>query len=145
MPHKHSLAIISGSVFLFACDQILKYLARTNPMATHYIIKPWLGWEYLANPGVAFGIPVSNALLIIITPLILFLLILWLGKKPQTPGIMIGVYLVIFGAISNFSDRMLFGFTVDYFRIVTSVMNMADIMILVGVLLIFIPKNTPLS
>ena len=52
-----------------------------------------------------------------------------------------GLVLVIAGASSNLIDRVFFGFTIDYLRILTSVINVADIMIISGVLILLLPKK----
>jgi signal peptidase II len=131
------VSIALSGVFLFL-DQLLKYIARTFPDNSVYLIKSWLGWEYYVNKGIAFSLPFPQMLLIMITPAIL----LWLffviyKKKKKNTYTIFGLCLVLSGAISNLIDRIFFHATIDYIRILTSVMNLADIMIVVGVLLIF--------
>lgn len=123
--------LVSGS-FLFL-DQLFKSIARTNPFYTYYLFKPWIGWEYFENPGIAFGIPVPQFLIVILTPISIVLLVAWWMKKKQKNFFCyLGTTLIIAGAISNLIDRMLFSFTVDYLRIFTSVMNVADMIIVIG-------------
>ena len=45
---------------------------------------------------------------------------------------LLSLILIISGALSNFIDRILFGATIDYIRIFTGVINLADVMIVVG-------------
>ncbi len=136
MPKKTIWFVIMGGVFLFL-DQLLKYIIRTNPFSSFYIWKPWLGWEYFANPGIAFSLPFSQILLAILTPIILLWLYYAVSKeKKQNNFLVAGLVLIIFGAVSNFIDRMLFGITIDYLRIATSVINIADIIIVLGVILL---------
>ncbi|MEK7084454.1 MAG: signal peptidase II [Patescibacteria group bacterium] len=128
----HWIAFSASGFFLFL-DQILKYLARMNPDFTSYIIPRWLGWEYLPNPGIAFSIPFPNWLILVLTPPILLWLGILLAKNiGQRPMVAIGLAFIIDGAISNYIDRMLFGVTIDYLRVLTGVINIADIMIAVG-------------
>ncbi|KKW42128.1 MAG: hypothetical protein UY92_C0010G0044, partial [Candidatus Magasanikbacteria bacterium GW2011_GWA2_56_11] len=47
-----------GGFFLVALDQFLKYAVRTHPENAFYLWRPWIGWEYFSNPGVAFGIKI---------------------------------------------------------------------------------------
>lgn len=133
--------ILSG--FLFILDQILKYLAFHHQTFHFYILRPWLGWEYFANPGIAFGLPVPQAIILILTPVILLALGFWWSKNQhKTNNFYLGVCLIFAGAISNLIDRMVFSITIDYFRILTSVMNLADITIVVGaILLLYKPKK----
>lgn len=130
------IMIIAGGVFLIL-DQLLKFLARSNPDFQHYIFGKWLGWEYMANSGIAFSLPFPNWLLVLATPIIILGLILWSIKvwsKYHVSHItyQISLILIIFGAISNFIDRILFSATIDYLRIFTGVINLADVMIVVG-------------
>ena len=105
-----------------------------------YLIRPWLGWEYFGNPGIAFSIPFPNILLIIGTPVVLLLLLSYVGKKATivTDQVFFGASLIFFGAISNLIDRILFALTIDYIRIVTSVINIADCMIVIGTILLLV-------
>lgn len=112
------------------------------PTHTWYLWQPWLGWEYFANPGIAFGIPIPNVVLIIVTPFLL----LWLATHWQRQRLhsiaFLGIILIVAGALSNFIDRLLYAFTIDYLRVFTAIVNLADIMILSGMLLlIFFPPR----
>lgn len=130
---KHILSV-AGSGVLFCLDQIAKYIARTHPDAAWYAVKPWLGWEYFENTGIAFSLPFPQLLLIGITPLILLWFFVVLKKHAkQEPRITLSLSLIFFGAISNFIDRTVFGFTIDYIRVVTGILNIADIMIAAGI------------
>jgi len=130
--------LLSG--FFFALDQILKYVAHTGSTPPLYLIRPWLGWEYFGNLGIAFSIPFPNILLIIGTPVVLLLLLSYVGKKATivTDQVFFGASLIFFGAISNLIDRILFALTIDYIRIVTSVINIADCMIVIGTILLLV-------
>ncbi len=130
---KH-LYIFFGTGVLFFLDQLCKWIARSHPELTLYLINPWLGWEFLANPGVAFGIPIPNVILIILTPLIVILLLSWHTRTPRPLSFTFGSALVCAGALSNFIDRIALEYTTDYIRVITSVMNIADIMIVSGAL-----------
>lgn len=131
--HKH-ISSVAGSGFLFALDQVCKYIARTNKDFNWYAIDPWLGWEYFANTGIAFSLPFPQLLLIGITPLILLWFFIVLKKQAkQSPLLLFALCLIMFGAVSNLIDRMLFNVTIDYIRIATGILNIADIMIAAGV------------
>jgi len=132
------------NLLLLGIDQYLKFFAHNNQSYSYYLLKPYIGWEYLANPGIAFSLPIPNTLIIFITPLIILTLIFFLKNKYHKNNIVfsLGLTLIISGAISNFIDRVLFEITIDYIRIYTSVINLADIMIISGtLLLIFYQKR----
>lgn len=133
--HLRLYFLLSG--FLFTLDQILKYFAQNNQTFHFYIIKPWLGWEYFPNLGIAFGLPIPQIIILILTPIILLTLGFWWSKnKHKTNIFYLGICLVFAGAISNLIDRIVFSITIDYFRVFTSVMNLADIIIVVGAILL---------
>lgn len=144
--------MLVGGFFLLA-DQVLKYFARTSPDFTYYIWKPWLGWELFLNNGIAFSLPFPNWLIILITPVLLLLLFMWVrgpfdgaqGKKKRGMWFQFGVCLVVTGAISNFVDRVLWGATVDYLRVLTGVINLADVVIVVGAGLILVCSHKSFS
>ncbi|KKQ27524.1 MAG: hypothetical protein US42_C0008G0035 [Candidatus Magasanikbacteria bacterium GW2011_GWC2_37_14] len=154
-----TMYILTSGLFLLL-DQLLKYLARTNPDYTYYLWRPWLGWEYFGNTGIAFSLPIPNWLIIIITPLIFLGLFLWFvslrgsahwrsRSNPKEVGdcfatlrsarndrLTLAICLITAGALSNYLDRILFGVTIDYLRFFTGIINLADVMIVGGVTLL---------
>lgn len=138
MLNKNRLFISLLGGFLFCIDQVLKYFARTN-QATSFIWRDIVGWEYFENPGIAFSLPVPNLVIVLLTPLIIFGLFVWILRNPKMPNKQyLSLSLIIAGAISNFIDRMMLGITVDYLRIYTSIINLADIMIVTGVIILLL-------
>lgn len=133
-----------GGFFLLA-DQVLKYFARANPDFTHYIWRPWLGWELFLNKGIAFSLPFPNWLIILVTPALLLLLFVWDREKKRGWLFQFGVCLIISGAVSNFVDRVLCGATIDYLRVLTGVVNLADMLIVVGACLVIFDKNNKMA
>lgn len=131
-----ALFLLGGSFFLF--DRIFKHLAFTSQEFSKYLINPWLGWEYFANPGVAFGIPLPWFASLISTPIILGFVFWYVQKRGvQNTKILFGVTLIVFGALSNLIDRAVFHITIDYIRLLTAVINLADIMIVLGAICLF--------
>lgn len=128
--------ILSSGVFCIAVDQILKQIARGSADRPLYLIPQLVGWEYFENKGIAFGIPLPQIIVIPLSLLIIIAGIHYLSKTTYTQHKAIGAMLVIAGAISNVIDRFIYGFTIDYIRIVTSILNVADILIIIGALLL---------
>lgn len=123
--------IFLSGLFLFL-DQALKYFSRLYPDFAYYVFKPWLGWEHMANRGIAFSLPFSNIALIILTPAILLGLAYFVLRKKRSGIFYFAFFLIIAGAISNFIDRIMCGATIDYLRLLTSVINLGDVMIVAG-------------
>ncbi|MFA6427256.1 MAG: signal peptidase II [Candidatus Magasanikbacteria bacterium] len=134
----HIITAIVTSGFFLVCDQYLKFIASRDPMRSYYIWKSWLGWEYFENPGIAFGIPVPSSIVISITPIIIAGILWWLYFKNKCTISMYGGICIIAGAFSNFIDRIFYSITIDYIRILTSLINLADVLIIVGAGLIVI-------
>lgn len=129
-----SFFLLSG--FFVCLDQFFKYKAQAAPTFSYHIAS-WLGWEYFANPGIAFSIPFPSFLLLLLTPLIIILLVHTMVKQTGRPWyFFLALFLIIGGALSNFIDRVLFGITIDYLRLFNGVINMADMMIVAGGLLL---------
>lgn len=132
---------LASGAFLLAIDQSLKYLARTHQDFALYIVKPWLGWEYFGNPGIAFGLPVPNLALLLVTPFIVIGFFVLLFKYRTKKVISLGLALIIAGAISNYIDRVLFGITIDYIKVLTSVFNLADALVVTGALMLLLQNQ----
>ncbi len=132
--------------FFVLLDQLFKHYARNNPQITWYILKPWFGWEYFNNPGVAFSLPIPQWFTLSITPFALLFIILFLIHCYSTKqnAYAFASLLIFCGALSNYIDRVIFGGTIDYIRIATGVINIADILITAGVI-IFLFTKTPLK
>lgn len=139
--NNHLLVYIMVSGFLFFIDQLLKYFARINQGYSFYLWKPWLGWEYFGNTGIGFSLPVPNWLVVVVTPMVLLGLIYWFFKTYKSKPFIIyhlSFILIIFGAVSNYIDRVLFGITIDYLRLLTGIFNLADLMIIIGVIILVV-------
>lgn len=130
------ISFLSG-LFFIVLDQILKFIAHSNPNNAYYLWKPWIGWEYFQNTGVAFSIPFPYPILIVLTPLLLIWFVIQIKKQKTTTLFNTGMIFIIAGATSNLIDRVLFNFTIDYIRIFTSIFNLADVAIVAGAMCCF--------
>lgn len=80
---------------------------------------------------------VNQFLLIAVIGVILLLLLLLFLKTKN-----IGLLLIILGGASNFFDRIYYGYVIDWMRVFVfplSVFNIADLMIIVGILCLIFP------
>jgi lipoprotein signal peptidase len=137
-------SLLVGSGFFVCLDQWLKWQSLhtwtdTVPLAW------WIGWHPFLNPGVAFGIPVPQALVVVFTSVVLVAIIirLWsltraIVQSSEEWFQTVGLTAIFFGAASNFIDRLAYKQTVDFFFIFTSVINIADVLIVLGFLVLFI-------
>jgi signal peptidase II len=126
------------AVFLIGFDRFFKVLALNqvfDPPVS--VLQDWFKLGFSPNYNIAFSIPFSGFWLnVLIGLMILGLLfyLVFLGKKKEYKQFAPLTFL-IFGAISNFADRLSHGFVVDYFDLkYFTVFNLADVMIVGGVL-----------
>lgn len=93
--------------------------------------------DYIINKGVAFGLLGDQEFFVLfLFPLVaILILILWISYKHFS----LPLALICAGAISNLIDRLLYNGVVDYIEIlILPVFNIADVLIVVGVILLFI-------
>lgn len=105
----------------------------------------WFSFELFRNKGIAFNVPVPDTMFWILAAAIFTgLTILYVRSARKRPLFSAVLFLVILGAASNLLDRLLFGVIVDYLIFFgLSAINLADIMIVAGVLALVMmqPKN----
>ena len=133
--------LILGGLFLFLLDQTFKYFAYHNQSSV-FVWKKLFGWEFYANKGIAFSLPFPDLIILLFTPIILFLIIAYFLKtKPKNKLVRFSFLLILLGSLSNYIDRIMFGITIDYLRVFTGVINLADVMIVVGVFILLLKSK----
>ena len=153
---KISLAI---ALLLFLTDRVLKYSALRAPSEGLFVFKneiAQIGFKYSANPGMAFGIPMPNYLIIAASVVIIGAVIWWMArlKSPRANDVREGLAkarfpfirfknsklllaILLAGALSNLFDRIAYGHVIDYFYVsFYSTFNLADAMIVVPAIMI---------
>ena len=121
---------------LFASDRFLKmfFLQFTG---LWMVADPWFFFSLLKNRGLAFGIPADPLWVIVPTALVLVVL-LWQLLKYFRLGrdrVWLGLFFLFLGAVSNFFDRVVYGFVIDYVHVGWyPVFNLADAMIVAGII-----------
>lgn len=146
-----TILFITIIVFFVLADRFLKILSLRGLLDRPV---PLLGnifaLHYVKNFYIAFSLPFSGPILTaVIGLIILILLIYWLNffipnTKHQTLITnLVPLTFLIIGAILNFTDRVKYGFVIDYFDLkYFTVFNLADIMIVVSVIyLVFILRR----
>ena len=132
-----ALYIFLAILFLFF-DRLLKSVAVRGLANSKNLIKDFFTFTFTPNYNIAFSLPLSgiwlNILILVIIIGLLYYFI-YLFDKSNKNAYYIGF--VLLGAISNFYDRVVYGFVIDYFDLkYFTVFNFADIMIVVGCLLV---------
>lgn len=101
-----------------------------------------LSLTYIKNDGAAWSsFSGQQWFFLILTPIVLVVALWFLWKKMSQNWYFIGLTLIIAGALGNFIDRIRQGFVVDMFQtefINFPIFNIADILLSVGFVLLFI-------
>jgi len=134
---KKIVLLVSLSFDFFILESLIKYYFLNKiPQEGFYLFGKILQIIYTPNQNVAFSLPLPQMFTIVIVILILMVLsyiwwqILIKGKLSQ----LLGISLVILGALSNLLDRLIFGYVIDYLNIfIWPIFNLADVMIVGGI------------
>ncbi len=132
-------------IVLLGIDLLLKYLVSTY-LTTVNIIDNFFSLTYVLNDGAAFSLFASRIyLLILIAIICLFFIIYELKNNLDDRVLSIGYSLALAGLLGNFLDRLIDGYIIDYlsFKIFTlnfPVFNLADILIVVGIIIVIIKE-----
>ena len=108
------IAIIFGILLL---DQITKQLARLflQPVYSVSVVGDFFRLTYIENPGIAFGLRISNKITFIILSIIAVIIIFYYLLSLRDHKILrIAFASILGGAFGNIIDRFLFGRVVDF-------------------------------
>jgi signal peptidase II len=137
------------AAIVFALDQIIKYWA-TGPLDLpgrgEIILLPIFKFIWVNNPGVAMGMLVADTptkvlLLTIFTGAIAAFVAVWVWREANRIDV-IGLGLILGGALGNILDRVRFGHVIDFMNLHFGdfspflVFNVADAAITVGVIIL---------
>lgn len=124
-------------LIILLIDQLTKSILINKNIS---IIPNFLELNYTQNTGVAFGVGNKNILIIIILNiLVLGLIIKFIKKNELNNKILIPLFIVLAGGISNLVDRVFRGYVVDFININLfnfPNFNIADISIFIGILIL---------
>lgn len=119
-----------GLVFLIFLDRLLKWFILKNP---DFYSGELIELKLFKNTKLYFiSLNPFFLYLLIGTALLLFIFLFFKTQK-------LGFALIVLGGLSNLFDRIFFGYVIDWIRIFIlpiSVFNIADLMIITGILLL---------
>ncbi|OYW50445.1 MAG: signal peptidase II [Novosphingobium sp. 28-62-57] len=107
---------------------------------------PFFDFRYAENYGVSFGMFSATSMemrygLILVTGLIATGVLVWMLRE-KARGDIVGLALVLGGAVGNIYDRLVFGYVIDYADLNIGawrpfqIFNLADVAITFGVLIL---------
>ena len=135
--NKTFLVISLGPILLLVFDRLLKRLALIPSNIEGISLSgDLIRFKLFFNPVLAFGVQLNYYLILFFYFLFIFLLLWqWVSsyqKNEKVMGLM--WWLIILGAFSNLWDRLTLGQVIDYLDVkYYSVFNLADVMIVCGV------------
>lgn len=134
---KKTALVFLPAVFLFFLDRYLKFLSLKY-FLDHQInlVGDFFSFSFAENKGIAFSLSFNQIFLFFLIGIILVALIFYSRKLFLRQDFLnlSFLFLIIFGALSNLLDRIIFGFVIDYFDLrYFTVFNLADAMIFCGV------------
>ncbi len=128
---------------LIAADQISKLLALRflDPIPDRLL--PGIYLTLVQNTGVAFGLFKGKTVLLgAFSVLVGFALLVYLARSRLSPLVAFSLSLITAGALGNAIDRLGRGWVVDFLDIgpgLWPVFNIADSLVVIGVVLILLP------
>ncbi len=147
---KKNIFAITCSLCIVLADQVTKYMVKQNltigePVS---IVGHYFRFNYVTNPGMAFGIQVGSKLYFLLFSGIATVIILIFLFRLQDDSFWTRIALtaILGGAIGNFIDRITAGEVVDFIEIGPwPIFNIADIAVTFGmialIIVIFREKN----
>lgn len=130
-------------VIMVVIDQLVKLLAMTitNPIT---VIPGFLQLNYVKNFGVAWSMFNNKISFIIIFSIFAIGYLFYILNQYRDQAVIhFGILMMIGGAFGNVIDRLFRGFVVDYVDVVIfgydfPVFNIADMLLVCGVIIIFV-------
>lgn len=135
----HFFPLIFLVVFVEILDILFKYLVLSNFYQNENWQSSFFSINLYKNYGIAFDIPFP-AIITIITSIIACLGLLFLIYKnsQNNKPLVLAMFCLLLGALGNLFDRIVNGFTTDFIILFSrSAINLSDILIITGVILIF--------
>ncbi|HJN84725.1 MAG TPA: signal peptidase II [Patescibacteria group bacterium] len=138
MTHKQTAFVGALAIILTIADTAAKLVAiQILPEnGSIPVLGKIVGLQLHKNEGIVANIAVPMPIIVILTFAILGGLVYWLNLawKKNERWVVASLLVLILGAAGNLVDRIAHGFTTDYIILFgRSVINLADIMIVLGV------------
>lgn len=111
---KIAVGIIPGILIL---DQVTKWLARffLKPVYSISVIGDFFRLTYVENPGIAFGLRISNKIIFTILSIVAVIIIFYyLFSLHNHKFLRVAFACILGGALGNLTDRFIFGRVVDF-------------------------------
>ena len=140
MKHENKIGfLIFFNLSLIILDRLSKWFILNHP---NFYLGNLIELKLFKNPNLYFISFNSNLLYFLIGAILLLLLFLFFRSWQKKDFLLTaGFSLIILGGLSNFFDRIFFGFVIDWLRIFIlpiSIFNIADLMIIGGIIILVV-------
>jgi signal peptidase II len=143
LAHKVHFLLIPIALIIIT-DEWLKYLALERLPSEGDLLNPGpIEFAIHQNYGIAFNIPFKMPIIIVVSLIIGIALLRssWKNRAAH-PNITFSSLMIVFGAMGNLYDRIVYGFTVDYIILFgTSAINLSDCIIIAGAVLLLLASR----
>lgn len=140
-----NLTALSATFLIIIVDQLSKYFIKTNLQLNEFvsIIGKYVGFRFIQNPGMAFGIQIGGGrtFFIIFTSIASLLIFIFLLRlKDDHYWTRIALASILGGAVGNLIDRIVYdGKVVDFIEIGPwPIFNFADVAVTFGMIILII-------
>ncbi len=131
--------LIFSNLSLIILDRLSKWFVLNHP---NFYLGNLIELKLFKNPNLYFISFNSNLLYFLIGAVILLLLFLFFRSWQKKDFLLTtGFSLIILGGLSNFFDRIFFGYVIDWLKIFVlpiSIFNIADLMIIGGIIILVV-------
>ncbi len=132
------LFLYSIPILVLLVDLLIKFTILNTLQEGERVFGSLIDITLYKNLGITGSFYIPQYILLPLSVIIIGLFLFCLYKTTQ-PYIHIGLFFIICGAIGNFLDRLLNSFTTDYILFFeVSVINLSDILIIFGILVILL-------
>jgi|AntRauTorcE11897_2_1112592.scaffolds.fasta_scaffold09947_3 signal peptidase II len=136
-----NIAIVTILAIFFLFDRYLKQIAINNNPNLN-LLGEHLKFTLSKNFNIAFSLPISgpilNMIIVIIILGLMFYLIHFIKHK-YSNLLILTLFALILGALSNALDRLIYGYVIDYLDVLNfTVLNIADILISISAFILIL-------
>lgn len=132
---KKTVVLLTIAVFFISLDRLLKVIALKE-ISLFSFFGGIFSFKFAPNPNIAFSLPLGGVFLNLLIPVLLVLLLYYFKSSWRKKDVLetVASFSIFLGAISNYFDRLAYGYVIDYFDLkYFTVFNLADSMIVLGV------------
>jgi lipoprotein signal peptidase len=142
------LAAVVVSIALVSLDRIAKWYATAALPPEGVALFPGVRFVFFKNPGLVFSLSVHEVAWVVsviaLIALVVVTIVAWRRSSARVlePRRFAAGISIALGGLSNVTDRLFFGGVTDYLVLFArSAINIADIMILAGIVLLIYKKD----